>query len=103
MKKVKKTKKTKKTNITGECRTSFELIRDPNVKGIALFSCFVNGEPTSAIVSICEDSTDPGSRYVVPLFVAITPGMVLTNHDGEPPEHISREMFVTNRPTDDEI
>ncbi|MFN9818544.1 MAG: hypothetical protein ACK56Y_11060 [Pseudanabaena sp.] len=45
----------------------------------ALFSCFVDGRPSAAIVAVTRDRED----YVLsPLFVAVTPEMVLTDHDG---------------------
>lgn len=66
------------TNITAKLQAAFNLVTgDEN--GIALFSCFVNGEPSASIVHIVRN----GDEYdVVPLFVAITPSMVLTDHEG---------------------
>jgi hypothetical protein len=47
----------------------------------ALFSCFVNGEPATAIVAVNRD----GDSYAItPLFVSITPSITLTDHDGQP-------------------
>ena len=48
----------------------------------ALFSCFVNGEPASAIVAINPD----GAQYAItPLFVSVTRAMVRTGHDDRLP------------------
>ena len=52
---------------------------DQSLKTIALFSCFVNGEPAAAIVAINRD----GGNYAIrPLFVSVTPSLTLTDHDG---------------------
>ena len=36
---------------------------------------------TAAIVALVQDGTDTN---IVPLFVAVTPTMILTDHDGQP-------------------
>lgn len=70
------------TNITKEHQSAFEALTSGEYGNFALFSCFVNGEPTSAIVAINQD----GEEYAMsPLFVAVTPGMRLTDHDGVEP------------------
>jgi hypothetical protein len=72
----------KKTNITKEHEDSFNAMVSGKYDNFALFSCFVNGTPTSAIVSINKE----GPEYiVVPLFVAITDDMKITDHDGTEP------------------
>jgi hypothetical protein len=69
------------THITAEHRSSFEALVSGDFDNFALFSCFVNGEPAAAIVAINRD----GEEYTIsPLFVALTPGMALTDHDGHP-------------------
>jgi hypothetical protein len=68
------------TNIAGSHIEAFQAIG--NAKNIALFSCFVNGEPASAIVAI--NYGDDGMKIITPLFVSITPGMKLVDHDGTP-------------------
>lgn len=74
------------TNITDELRASFEALMSGEFNNFALFSCFANGEPTSAIVAIAEIERDGEQLYQIkPLFVAITPGMKLSDHDGIPP------------------
>lgn len=71
------------TNITAAHRAAFAALRDPAVGNLALFSCFVDGVPSAAVVAIAEDA----DRFLVtPLFVAVTPDMVLTDHDGVAPE-----------------
>lgn len=45
----------------------------------ALFSCYVNGEPTAAIVAINRHD----KQFIVrPLFVAVTPAMNVVDHNG---------------------
>jgi hypothetical protein len=69
------------TNITAEHRTVFEALTSGAYGNFALFSCFVNGQPGTAIVAVNRE----GEQYTVtPLFVAVTPAMVLTDHDGHP-------------------
>jgi hypothetical protein len=67
------------TNITPEHRNSFEALTSGEYDSFALFSCFVNGEPTSAIVNISKEGDEV---TILPLYVAVTPNMVLTDHDG---------------------
>jgi hypothetical protein len=71
------------SNITTEHRAVFEALTSGEYGNFALFSCFANGEPAAAIVSVNRD----GEEYtIVPLFVAVTPAIVLTDHDGHPCE-----------------
>jgi len=70
-------------NITAEHRAAFEALVSGQYDNFALLSCFVAGEPAAAIVTVNRD----GGEYIIrPLFVAITPGMALTDHDGRPCE-----------------
>ena len=69
------------TNITAEHRAAFEALTSGRFENFALFSCFVGGEPAAAIVAVSRDGDD---YTICPLFVALTPGMVLTDHDGHP-------------------
>ena len=66
------------TNIREE-HPAYDALRANLVQNFALFSCFVNGEPAAAIVLV-----EPTARGVEvrPLFVSVTPAMVLTDHDG---------------------
>jgi hypothetical protein len=69
------------TNITSEHRAVFEALTSGAYANFALFSCFVNGQPGAAIVAVNRE----GEEYTIsPLFVAVTPVMVLTDHDGHP-------------------
>ena len=56
----------------------FQALRSPFYDNITLTSCWVNGEPGVAIVMI--DEAGEGKVAVMPLFVAITPGMELVLH-----------------------
>ncbi len=76
------------TNITAEHRAAFEALVSGDYDNFALFSCFVGGEPAAAIVAVNRDGEDYTIR---PLFVALTPGMVLTDHDGRPCEPLQQE------------
>lgn len=67
------------TNITDAQRSAFEALASGAFANFALFSCFVNGEPASAIVAVTEDGED---ITITPLFVSVTPGMILVDHDG---------------------
>ena len=69
------------TNITPDHRAAFEALVSGEYENFALFSCFVGGEPASAIVAVHRDGED---YTITPLFVAVTPGMVLTDHHGTP-------------------
>lgn len=70
------------THITREHRAAFDAFASGTYDNFALFSCFVNGEPASAIVAVtCE-----GNAYTItPLFVSVTPAMTLHDHDGVVP------------------
>ena len=70
------------TNITTAHREAFAALRDAAFANFALFSCFVNNQPASAIVSIVEHR---GEYSITPLFVSVADAMVLTCHDGHTP------------------
>ena len=62
-------------------RSEREALTSGRFDNFALFSCFVGGEPAAAIVAVNRDGDD---YTISPLFVALTPGMILTDHDGRP-------------------
>ena len=68
------------TNIKPEHISAFEAMTSGEYGNFALFSCFVNGTPTSAICAVTKESDD--NYIIAPLFVALVPDMVLTDHDG---------------------
>jgi hypothetical protein len=80
------------TNITKELQEKFDFILNaPHSKesvlagehNVALVSCFVNGEPAAAI---CAAVRRPDGGFILePLFVSVTPGMVIVDHDGVAP------------------
>lgn len=70
------------TNITDAHQHAFEALLSGAYDNFALFSCFVNGAPASAIVAIDRDDDE---YLITPLFVSITPAMTLTDHDGRLP------------------
>ena len=57
------------TNITKEHRAAFEALISADYGNFALFSCFVDGEPASAIVAVNRDGED---YTISPLFIALT-------------------------------
>jgi len=70
------------TNITDQHRAAFEALTSGDYRNFALLSCFVSGEPAVAIVAVNEGG--PG-YLITPLFVSVTGGMTLTDHDGIEP------------------
>jgi hypothetical protein len=63
------------TNVTPAHQLALQTVKSPVFTDrIILWSCTINGEPGVAIVC-ADDQTDPGKVVVMPLFVAITPGM----------------------------
>jgi hypothetical protein len=70
------------THITPEHRRAFEALTGGS-GNFALFSCFIGGTPTAAIVAITEAGN--GDLCITPVFVAVTDDMSLTDHDGTPP------------------
>ncbi|MDE0459651.1 MAG: hypothetical protein OXI15_20370 [Chromatiales bacterium] len=74
------------TNITEEHRRVFDALTGGPPGRFCLFSCFCGGEPAAAIasVTVCPPEDDIGeAEYVIPLlFISLTPGMTLTDHNG---------------------
>jgi hypothetical protein len=71
-------KRAKKTNITAEHQRHFKALMSGKYSNFALFSCFVNGEPSAAIV-VMEDEGEGSNIH--PIFVAVTEGMRLEDHE----------------------
>ena len=69
------------TNITAEHKALFDAVTSGKYDNFALFSCFVDGKPTSAIVSVVHDGNED---TIKPLFIAMTADMVVTDHEGVP-------------------
>ena len=67
------------TNIQNHHREVFDALTSGEYENFALYSCFVNGEPACAIV-VAE--TRGETAMLIPLFVSLTPLMLLTGHDG---------------------
>lgn len=72
------------TNITAAHKSHFQAMTSGEYDNFALFSCFVNGEPASAICAIVPDDEAEGGVIIQPLFVSVTDSMILTDHDGVP-------------------
>jgi hypothetical protein len=67
------------TNITPGIQDAFDALISGKYNNFCLFSCYVNGEPASAICAVDKDGED----YLIrPMFVSITPGMRLVDHEG---------------------
>jgi len=75
------------TNITPEHIEAFEAISSGRYDNIALFSCFVDGHPAAAIVSVIRDAQ--GNFQTMPLFVSVTAWTHIADHDGLSPEALS--------------
>jgi hypothetical protein len=69
------------TNITADHRAAFEALVSGDYCNLALFSCFVNGEPGA---SDCRCKPGLWRLYHQALFVSVTPSMTLTDHAGRP-------------------
>lgn len=67
------------TNITPAHKDAFQALVSGRYDNFALFSCFVNGVPASCIVAVTAQGDEV---LITPLFVSVTPDMVLTDHDG---------------------
>ena len=76
------------TNITTAMGDCFHALTSGKYDNFALLSCFVDGEPSAAIVQIVDaiDENDKPVACVYPLFVAITSGMAITDHEGHEPD-----------------
>ncbi|WP_027547595.1 hypothetical protein [Bradyrhizobium sp. WSM2254] len=61
-----------------EALTTSVLTREP----FMLLPCTVNGERTAAIVHVSHVEEEARRTHVTPLFVAMTPGMVLIDQKG---------------------
>jgi hypothetical protein len=70
------------THNTPEHRRAFEALTGGSAN-FALFSCFIGGTPTAAIVAITEAGN--GDICITPVFVAVTGDMTLTDHNDTPP------------------
>jgi hypothetical protein len=89
------------SNITPGHVRVFQAVRSQLYDNITLSSCTINGEPGVAIVMM--DEVGEGKIAVMPLFVAITPGMQIdfpgeagSDEDGGGPK-TPREAFDANK------
>lgn len=69
------------TNITETHKADFDALKSGEFDNFCLLSCFVNGEKSAAICVVNRDE-DSDAFIVSPRFVALTPSMVLTDHEG---------------------
>jgi hypothetical protein len=69
------------TNITPRHQHVFSALRDCRYGNFALMSCFLGGQAVAAIVTVNSVGED---TIITPVFVSVTPDMVLTDHDGVP-------------------
>ncbi|MBO6854995.1 MAG: hypothetical protein JJ872_14710 [Marivivens sp.] len=72
------------TNIQPEHISAFEALTSGEHDNFALFSCFLDGVPAVAIVAVTPPDCDEDEYQITPLFVGVTEGMILTDHDGTP-------------------
>ncbi|MGZ2260072.1 hypothetical protein [Roseobacter sp. A03A-229] len=71
-------------NIRRDHVSAFEALTSGQFENSALFSCFVNGAPASAIVTVTAPEDARGEYAITPLFVSVTDTMVITEHGGRP-------------------
>ncbi|MHA6268336.1 hypothetical protein ACXYMP_15850 [Aliiroseovarius sp. CAU 1755] len=69
-------------NIRPEHISAFEALTSGQHDNFALFSCFLDGEPAVAIVAVTPPESENDEYQITPLFVGVTQGMALTDHDG---------------------
>ncbi|MBO9443914.1 hypothetical protein J7363_17630 [Phaeobacter italicus] len=62
--------------------SAFEALTSGEHNNFALFSCFLDGAPAVAIVGVTPPENTEHEYQITPLFVGVTEGMVLTDHDG---------------------
>ncbi len=67
-------------NINDGHRLVFRALTSGLSDEFAMMSCFVNDAPTAMIVAARQHGEHV---EIMPLFVAITPGMRITDHDGD--------------------
>ena len=72
------------TNIRPEHVSAFEALTSGEHDNFALFSCFLDGSPTVAIVAVTPLENAEAVYQITPLFVGVTAAMVLTDHEGSP-------------------
>lgn len=70
------------SNIRPEHVSAFEALTSGEHDNFALFSCFLDGEPAVAIVTVTPPEIEDGEYQITPLFVGVTESMVLTDHGG---------------------
>jgi hypothetical protein len=70
------------TNIRPDHISAFEALTSGDIRNFALFSCFVNGTPATAIVAVTPPTEETGEYLITPLFVSVTADMALTDHQG---------------------
>ena len=74
------------TNITEQHQHAFNALTSGELDDFALFSVFVNNQPTAVTASVTahepKDENGKTKFHIEPLFVSIGAGLVLTNHDG---------------------
>ena len=73
-----------RTNITDEMARQFDDLTSGRYNNLCLMSCFCNGEPTAAICVV--EFTEGELYHIKPMFIAVTPGMKLVDHDGNEPD-----------------
>jgi hypothetical protein len=66
-------------------RQRFEALTSGAHDNFALFSCYIDGAPGVAIVAVTPPAQADDDYRITPLFVSVTDGMILTDHDGIEP------------------
>ena len=72
------------THIDKREQMFFAAMTSGKIPALGLFSCFVDGEPSTAIVLMEKEKVNGVVMYkITPLYVRVTDGMVLTDHEGQ--------------------
>ena len=62
--------------------SAFEALTSGEHDKFAPFFCFLDGATAVVIVAVMSPEVQGGKYHITPLFVGVTEGMVLTDHDG---------------------
>ncbi len=73
------------THIRPDHVSAFEALTSGAHDNFALFSCYIDGAPGVAIVAVTPPAQADDDYRITPLFVSVTDGMILTDHDGIEP------------------
>ena len=71
--------------VTERHRRTFDTLKDGQYDNFCLFSCYVDGEPATAVAAVSVHEPDGRGEIeyrIHALFVSVSPSIPLTDHDG---------------------